>query len=526
MNIGQLLDLTTPWCLLTAATLRIPELVAAGHTEIDDLAVAAGCDRDALHAVLGHLVSKGVFTEDPPGRFACNEAAEELGSAPFLDLEGMGGRMAYTWSTLPGYVRTGQPSYDKVFGLPFWEDLAAHPLIAAEFDELMGPAGHGVPDYEIELNDGWDSVRTVVDVGGGTGSMLLSLLDRHPGARGILVDLPGTVARAEIDDPRVAVSGQSFFDPLPAGGDLYLLKKVLNDWPDEPTVAILRRCAEALAPGGRVVVLGGVAPDDARRTLGIDMLVAGGKTSTLTEFSELAGRAGLRVRVAGTQPSGQYVVECSAKLPAAEGHVGDAAGADDRLHLEAVLQALQAVPEALAAPEEDRHDDDVHVVDEVHVKELTHHRHAASDAHVQPASGVPGEFERPTRHRVDEVEGGAARQLDRRPGVVGEHVHGGMERRFRSPPPLPLLICPLASLRPELVAAHDLGPDAGSPLPRERVVDAGASAGLAVHLMERAGSEEPAHQPVRRVPEGRLQALLSAGAVAVQRDSEVVNPDS
>jgi hypothetical protein len=310
VDIWQLLDLTTPWCLLTAATLRIPELVAAGHTEIGDLAVAAGCDRDALHAVLGHLVSKGVFTEDPPGRFACNEAAAELGSLPFLDLEGMGGRMAYTWSTLPDYVRTGRPSYDKVFGLPFWEDLAAHPRIAAEFDELMGPAGHGVPDYDIELNDGWDSVRTMVDVGGGTGAMLVSLLDRHPGVRGILVDLPGTVARAQIDDPRLAVSGQSFFDPLPAGGDLYLLKNVLNDWPDEPTAAILRRCAEALAPGGRVVVLGGVAPDDAPRALGIDMLVAGGKTSTLTGFSELASRAGLRVRAAGTQPSGQYVVEC------------------------------------------------------------------------------------------------------------------------------------------------------------------------------------------------------------------------
>ena len=82
-----------------------------------------------------------------------------------------------------------------MFGRPFWEDLAAHPQIAAEFDALMGPAGHGIPDFDIELSDGWDQIRTVVDVGGGTGAMLASLLRRHPQTKGILVDLPGTVAR-------------------------------------------------------------------------------------------------------------------------------------------------------------------------------------------------------------------------------------------------------------------------------------------------------------------------------------------
>ena len=251
VDLERMLDLATPWCLHVAATLRIPEHIAAGHAGITDLAAAAGCDADALHAVLGHLVSKGVFAEESPGRFACNQAAEQLASVPFLDLNGIGGRMAHTWGTLLDYVRTGQPAYQQVFGRPFWEDLAAHPRIGAEFDALMGPAGHGVPDFDVELSDGWEAVRTVVDVGGGTGAMLASLLRRHPHTRGILVDLPGTVARAgEIIESfgvgdRMTAVGQSFFDPLPAGAELYLLKSVLNDWPDEPTVAILRRCAEA-----------------------------------------------------------------------------------------------------------------------------------------------------------------------------------------------------------------------------------------------------------------------------------------
>ena len=317
VDLEQMLDLATPWCLRVAATLRIPEHIAAGHAGIADLAAAAGCDADALHAVLGHLVSQGVFIEESPGRFACNQAAEQLASVPFLDLAGIGGRMAHTWGTLLDYVRSGVPAYQQVFGRPFWEDLAVHPAIGAEFDALMGPAGHGVPDYDVELSDGWDAVRTVVDVGGGTGAMLASLLRRHPQARGILVDLPGTVARA---GPlleslgvagRVTVEGQSFFDPLPSGADLYLLKSVLNDWPDEPTVAILRRCAEAARTSqATIAVLGGVTADETPRSLGIDMLVAGGKTSTLSQFTELARRAGLDVIAAGTQSSGRYVVEC------------------------------------------------------------------------------------------------------------------------------------------------------------------------------------------------------------------------
>ena len=316
VDLERMLDLATPWCLHVAATLRLPEHIAAGHTGVTDLATAAGCDPDALHAVLGHLVSQGVFAEESPGRFACNPAAEQLASMPFLDLNGIGGRMAHTWGTLLDYVRTGQPAYQQVFGLPFWEDLAAHPRIGAEFDALMGPAGHGVPDFDIELSGGWETVRTVVDLGGGTGAMLALLLRRHPHVRGILVDLPGTVARAgEITESfgvgdRITVEGQSFFDPLPAGADLYLLKNVFNDWPDEPTVAILSRCAQAAQPAAAIAILGGVSADAAPRSLGIDMLVAGGKTSTLTQFSELARQAGLDVITARTQSSGRFVVEC------------------------------------------------------------------------------------------------------------------------------------------------------------------------------------------------------------------------
>jgi hypothetical protein len=317
-DLEQLTDLCTPWCVHTVATLRIAEHMAAGATAVADLAAAAGCDPRALGSVLRHLVGKGLFEQPEPGHFILNDLSSQLLHAgPFLDLGGIAGRMAYAWGTLPTYVRTGRPGYQEVFGLPFWDDLAAHPDVAASFDELMGVAGHGQPDPDLPLRSGWDRVRTVVDVGGGTGAMLAAILRARPWISGTLVDLPGTVARsaevfkqAGVAD-RVTLAGQSFFDALPAGADVYLLMKVLNDWPDAETVAILRRCAEAARPAGRVLILGGVAPDDALPSLGIDMVVAGGITSSLTEFRELSRQAGLAVTAAGEHPAGRgLVVEC------------------------------------------------------------------------------------------------------------------------------------------------------------------------------------------------------------------------
>jgi SAM-dependent methyltransferase len=263
-------------------------------------------------------VNKGVFQEPEPGRFSLNEAARGLldpASLLGLDLEGLGGRMAYAWGSLLSYVRTGAPAYREIFGLPFFEDLDAHPEIGATFDALIGPPGHGVPDPEFEITGGWEPVRSVVDVGGGTGAMLAEILRVRPQIHGTLVDVPRTVASAVetfrsagVTD-RVTAIGQSFFDPLPAGADLYLLRGVLNDWPDREAKAILSRCAEAARPSGRVVVLKSVGQDGAPKSLVIEMVLLGGKHRTVSEFRELARQSGLEVVAAGRQSS-YFVVEC------------------------------------------------------------------------------------------------------------------------------------------------------------------------------------------------------------------------
>ena len=320
MDLWELADVSTPWCIFVAATLRVAEHVEAGRAEIGELAAAVGADADSLHRVLRQLVSKGVFEEPSAGRFALNGAARGLlgeGSHLAFDLEGFGGRMAHAWSTMLAAVRTGRPAYHEVFGRGFWEDLDAHPVIAAQFDALMGPAGHGVPDAEVLLDaKSWDLVRTVVDVGGGTGTMLAEVLRARPSIRGTLVDRPGPVARsakvfeaAGVAD-RVTAVAQSFFDALPGGADLYLVKNVLGDWPDREAKAILRRCAEAARPAGRVMILSGVTPEERADPALLMMVLVGGKERTLGEFSEMAHEVGLEVRASGRLRSGRFAVEC------------------------------------------------------------------------------------------------------------------------------------------------------------------------------------------------------------------------
>jgi SAM-dependent methyltransferase len=321
MNLWDLTDLSTPWCVHVVATLRIANHIEAGNTDIDQLAAVAGAHRESLQRVLGHLVSKGLFEEPAPGCFTLNEPARGLLDENLLfglDLDGFGGRMAHAWGTLLSAVRTGRPAYHEAFGRGFWEDLDAHPDIAAKFDALMGPAGHGVPDAQVLVDPAdWESVRTVVDVGGGTGALLAEVLRSRPEVHGTLVDVPRAVAQSDeifqaagVAD-RVTTVAQSFFDPLPAGADLYLLKSVLSDWPDREATAILRRCAEAARPSGRVVLVNGVGPNEDPSPALLMMVLVGGRDRTLKEFHTLARDAGLEVRAAASQPSGRYIVECS-----------------------------------------------------------------------------------------------------------------------------------------------------------------------------------------------------------------------
>jgi 2,7-dihydroxy-5-methyl-1-naphthoate 7-O-methyltransferase len=321
IDIGALADLATPWCLRVVVTLGLPEHIASGVVAVADLAAVTGSDEEVLWDVLGHLVGSGVFEEPSPGRFALNDAARALLDPSVrlsLDLNGVGGRFARVWETLPSYVATGRPAYHERFGVGFWDDLSAHPAMTASFDAFMA-AAHTGPDQVPPITGSWDDIRTVVDVGGGLGHVLTEILRLHPHVKGTLVDLPGTAERATAALAeagvigRVRVVGQSFFDPLPKGGDLYLLSRVLNDWPDPDKEKILRRCAEACPPAGRIVTWGGVRAGPAGRSVQVDKVLCGGRDTDLADFRALANRAGLRI-LAVHEVTGRIAVECQPGL--------------------------------------------------------------------------------------------------------------------------------------------------------------------------------------------------------------------
>lgn len=324
--LAPLTDLVTPMAMRVAATLRLTDLLADGALSADELARSSGTDAVALERMLRHLVCRGVFAEAEPGRYAVNEPAALLASGhpsgmrEWLDLNGFGGQMDLAFTGLLHTVRTGRTAWETVFGDPFWRYLDKHPQVSASFDALMAAGA----EYVADAADGydWSGVRHVIDVGGGTGALVAEVLTGHPEVRATIVDLPETVGRGRAYlaerglDARCEFAGQSFFEPLPEGGDAYVLKRVLHDWGDEDAVRILRRCADAAGPRGRVVVIegnGSSGSDPAvLAEMNLRMLVlSGGSERTADGYRTLATAAGLEVIGVRDTPLGHLVLECA-----------------------------------------------------------------------------------------------------------------------------------------------------------------------------------------------------------------------
>jgi len=333
-RLAPVIDLVTPMAVRAAAALRLADLMTDGPVPLGDLARGSGADPDALGRLLRHLVCHGVFTEPSAGSFGLNDVAALLrsdhpsGMQVQLDLDGFGGQMDLAFTGVLHTLRTGQPAWETVFGAPFWRYLATNPAMSASFDATMA-AG---PEYIADAAEGydWSGARHVVDVGGGTGALLTAVLEAHPHVRATLVDLPETVERgrrhlgARDLDGRCDFVGQSFFDPLPSGGDVYVLSGVIHDWGDEEATTILRRCAEATGGGGRVVIFEGHGTDDGDQAMFAEMdlrmlVLCGGRERSIDGYAALAAAAGLSVGSVHTTPLGQVSIECISSTTTASG---------------------------------------------------------------------------------------------------------------------------------------------------------------------------------------------------------------
>ena len=318
-ELWAMAQLSTPMAVRVAATLRVADHIAAGVRTAEELALAVRADPDALERLLSFLAVRGVFVRDGDGRFSLTGLGEALredhpaGKRKLLDIDGLG-RAELSFIRLLHSVRTGEAAFPKQFGRTFWEDLAADPGRAGAFDRWMAVnVERRLPDLVGGYD--WASLGHVVDVGGGDGSLLIALLTRYPQLRGTILDLDTTAEAARealraagLADRGKAVAG-SFFDPLPAGADGYLLSWILHDWADEPARRILRRCAQAAGEHGRVIVAESIRSDGRSPHTGMDLRMLafyGGKERSVAQLDALAADAGLRVRQ--VRPAGSLVI--------------------------------------------------------------------------------------------------------------------------------------------------------------------------------------------------------------------------
>lgn len=308
--------------LYIAAKLGLPDLVADGPKSAEELAAATGTHAPSLQRVLRALASVGVFARTDEGRFALTPLAATLRSdvpgslRAFATVE-LGEEHYPAWGDLLHSVRTGEIAFDHHFGMPVWEFFERHPENAATFNDAMTGLTDAVNGAVLESYD-FSPFRKIVDVGGGHGRLLAAVLSATPRAKGILFDAPSVVAGSPPIETglagRVEKVAGDFFQSVPAGADAYLLKWIIHDWDDERSVAILKNCRNAMAEGGRVILVEAVLPlgDEPHfgKFIDLNMLVmTGGRERTEEEYRTLLEAAGLRLTRVVPTPSAMSVVE-------------------------------------------------------------------------------------------------------------------------------------------------------------------------------------------------------------------------
>jgi len=281
-----------------AAELRVADALDGGPRPVDELAAEAGADADTLHRILRALASDGVFAETDPGVFTHTDTSRALQSGePAREFARLFGG---TWYRAVGDLdaSTVGATFPRTFGSDFWSWLAEHPEERQSFDLAMedGKA------RRVERIAGlpWRAGETVVDVGGGNGSLLVELTARVPGLRGVVFDVPETVRDEEVLAARsIEFVEGSFFDSVPPA-DVYILGTVLHDWDDESAGAILRTIRSGAPSGSRVLIVDAVVPPGnephSAKWLDLLMLVlAGGRERTEAEWRALLEDTGLRI---------------------------------------------------------------------------------------------------------------------------------------------------------------------------------------------------------------------------------------
>ena len=243
----------TAKALALAAELGVADALGERARPVGEVAGEVGADADTLHRLLRALASGGVFAEEEPGVFRNTEVSQLLRLPDWRATAHLHGGV---WHRAAGELgASGQASFPRAFGTDFWSWLAAHPEERAAFDCAMVTGKDESVQRLMEVD--WHDGDVVVDVGGGNGALLVELLRRRPGLRGIVFDLPETERDESLFGDAIEFIAGSFFDDVPAG-DAYVLSQILHNWPDERAAAILRTIRAGAPPHARLLVLDSV----------------------------------------------------------------------------------------------------------------------------------------------------------------------------------------------------------------------------------------------------------------------------
>ena len=305
---GRIMGFMLSQAVYVAAALGIADLLADGPRPLDELARETGADRDALYRVLRLLAGHGIFVEHADQSFGNSELSELLADeGGFRHFALVFGRLIYpAWTETLRVVQTGEPSFPHVFGASWERHLAANPEDNALFNRFMaGRPGAKGPEAEALADGACAEGDTVVDVGGGTGALLVELLRRRPDLRGIVFDLPHVAAAAEdfvreagLADRCEVVAGD-FSDGVPEGADRYILSHILHGLPDADAGELLRWIRAAIGGDGRVLIFDGIVgpPNEPDMKLmdTLMLVLSGGRERTEEEWRQLLRAAGFEL---------------------------------------------------------------------------------------------------------------------------------------------------------------------------------------------------------------------------------------
>jgi C-methyltransferase len=293
-----------------AAALGIADALATGPLPIDELAGRVGADPDALSRLMRALISRGIFRQHRDGHYDLTPLADILRSDAPASMASVAlfiGSQTHRehWSLLVESVKTGKTIIPALHGKEFFDYLDDDPDFAKLFNDAMTSLSE-LEEAPIIAAYDFSPFSTIVDVGGGHGRLLAAILAATPTAHGVLYDLPQVVAgapallRQQGVEARVRIEGGSFFDSVPAGGDAYIMSRVIHDWADEQAVAILRKVRAAASADATVLLIGSVIPEHDRDFPGkwtdLEMLLLlSSRERTAAEYRDLLGQAGLRM---------------------------------------------------------------------------------------------------------------------------------------------------------------------------------------------------------------------------------------